>query len=526
MAFDLASAEPVAPASGGFDLASATPVETVAHVPGTGDNIPRAPGENPTPTPQPPAKQGWAKAADVAIGPLDALRSAIGKWGMDIPGYAPGNAPKTQTGQKITDVVSQSPVNTEFIQKVLPAVVGHGGELNTMSELGIPQVGVRKTEVPRVPPADHPKVAIPNSLIDQGLKLTPSMTQNQSRVGRLLEGIGGKAQTRQLMSQKNEPIINEMAAKDLGLEPGTPITETTVKPILDKYSGIRSQIDSIKKEFVPDDELKSSVSKIAGDQMVTWAHRKQDVPPAFKELLDIVGQETYTPKYLQAEARILRGKAKDNLTKSNGDTQLGTAQKETANALENFLERQIQTTNPDLIKQFQDARKMTAKVYDYLEVTNELGDVNAIRLAKLGETKPLSGEAKTIATLGGVQPKAAQPSSVTGGYQPHSAFDTAAAAGSLMAGKPSGALEFIGVRPASREILASKYGQNKFVRPDTTPKTTIRPEVQAPRVVTETERAVVPVAVANMTKKQKRAYDDAEKERKYQEWKKKQRAEQ
>lgn len=356
-------------------------------------------------------------------------------------------SPKTEAGQRDTGIVGD----------VVGNLIGATPELG---RIGAMQSMRPPSDIP-TPPKMTDKQVRANELMDQGIKLTPSMTGSTSRTGKLLEAIGGPAQTRNKASVVNEETLNKLAAKDLGLPDGTPINKQTVDPILKKYGAVRKKIDGIKDTYYGDDALRDSVKKVLGDKVDIWAHEKGTAPPEYQSLINDMLRNDFTPRYLQAKVRNLRETAGENYRK--GESQLANAQKATATALEDFLERRMRHLYPGLVPEFVEARKMTAKVYDYLDAANEVGDISAPKMAR-GDQSKLTGNAKDIASAGSLYPKAVRPSSAAP-YAEHSALDALGAVASVTAGKPSGALDLLLGRPMARNALMSDFGQNKFVRP-------------------------------------------------------------
>ena len=373
--------------------------------------------------------------------------------------------PMSPRGQDIATKMSESPTAQSIMNEI---------PYNASLRIAAPPKEAMM-KAPKVEPGT-PKAEVPQEMVESGLKIPPAMTGTDSAVAKLLGAWGGKIQTRQAASAMNVDRINELAVKDLGLPKGTPITRKNLTPMREEYGGLRDEINRFGRDkvnnlrFKRDAEMDAAFKKIAGDKMTVWAEEKEAAPPEYKSLFDALQRSDYPPSYVQAKVRMLRNEATDNIRKGNGE--LGRSQKATADALEDFLERRIsQSGNRDLLSRFQAARTRVAKSYDYEEAANELGDVNAPAFARLTSDKKLTGQGKTIATAGSVYPKAVQPSSTMGGYEPFSAVD--ALAGAAAAG--SGNTDLMGTilgRPLARQALLSDFGQRRWAIPDTVPKAT------------------------------------------------------
>lgn len=365
------------------------------------------------------------------------------------------------------------------------------GAAPEFSRLGAAGSSGRTGAIPKPPKyaKDSPKVTIPQELVEKGIKIPPSMTNPDSKVGSVLGAISGKIQTQQKASALNQETFNRLAAQDLGLAEGTPILKANLDPIRENYGKIVKEIIG-KEKALPekssamsgaygskptprtwraDDQLRNASERIWSDKMTIAQQEGKALPKEFTELKKVLDQGNMPPSYAMPKIKALRADATESFRK--GDFQLGAAQKATADAMEDFMERRISDLgDPDLLDRFRTARQLTAKTYDYEAAANELGDISASKMAKIAGDKPLSGNAKSIAQAGSLYPKASQQLGAMGGYQPHSALSMGAGAMELGQGNYGTALEILAGRPLARGILMSDWGQRRFTIPQAGPR--------------------------------------------------------
>lgn len=410
-----------------------------------------------------------------------------------------------------------------------PAFLGFKGAKATEGGIATP---------PRFAP-DSPRVTIPKQTVDAGLKITPQMAGTTSPVAKVLGWVGGKTATEHQASAMNEAALPKLAAKDLGLPEGTPILPANLKPIRDEYSKLVNQItraDTSSKQAAgmsgaagpkasnpvwrADDQLRSAADKIWSDSSTIATHEGKPLPKEFAELKAVLAQSDYPPGYAMPKIKTLRAQATESYRR--GDYQLGAAQKATANALEDFVERGLEKKvaeepqavtdlkqklapiglrldrsgspelvkafndlqgkldaaskkvpamdNSSLLKRFRDARQRVAKSYDYEAAADDMGNINAAKLAKVGNDKPLSGQAKTIATAANQYPRAFQSTARTGGAADHSVASLGTAAIEGAQGNIGTALGVLAGRPLARKALLSDYAQRNWVIPQNIPR--------------------------------------------------------
>ncbi len=273
-----------------------------------------------------------------------------------------------------------------------------------------------------------------------------------------VEGLSGKIKTAQAASFKNQPVINDLAATDLGLPKGTQIT----KPILQDIRKEAGQAYGALKNTgtVTAD---ATYSKVLDDAASKYKGVSADFPGLGKsdviDLVDAMRKDKFTASGAVDAVAVLREKANDAFAQRN--TAFGKAAKSIADGIEELLGRHLEATNQDpaLIQAFQEARTKIAKSYSVERALNEAdGNVSAKALGKqLAKGKPLSGNLETIAKAGQAFPEATQALTRNpGAVSPLDWFNgVLQAKNSLAAGAAA-----LAVRPLARGAILSGPGQN------------------------------------------------------------------
>jgi hypothetical protein len=358
--------------------------------------------------------------------------------------------------------------------------------------------------------------------------VVPPSTVNPSFINERLESLAGKASVGQEAAQRNQAVTNALMARELGLPPGTPITEgvlegirkqagkayedvqamspggelrglkVTTKPIQPMVPGPTTGLKVTEASGHPPTtglkvkEIRDERGALTGMRVgqtsrgetgpleglrVAETTRGQDVPGAL-ERLSMRVKETRGGQPLQ-DLRQLRADANAHYRhyeRSADPKSLQRAKTAWAKAeeIENEFERVAQASGqPELVNQLRVARTMIAKTYDIERALN-VGDSN-VAAAIIGRTldkgKPLTGNLKTVGRFAEAFPAAVR----EGGRVPSpgvSGTDAAAAAilGTLgygAAGGPAGLMAgaLPLVRGPARSMVLSPYYQRLMATP-------------------------------------------------------------
>lgn len=294
-----------------------------------------------------------------------------------------------------------------------------------------------------------------------GYVVPPRMVEKQGVLGSVVEAVGGRTKTEQLASNRNQAVTNELARTALGVADDTPITPELLKGIRAKageaYETLRG-VGTITadKQFVGD--LGKITQKYQG--------ASKDFPELARneiaEVVASVNKPSFTTDAAVDAMSILRERAASAFGK--GDKSLGTAYRQTSQALEDAIERRlIEGGSREALSAFQAARRTIAKTYTVEKALDAGGNVSASRIAAdLKKGKPITEELRTIGEFAGNFQKAAQS---TAKVEPYSVTD-AFAAGMLgtAGGLPAAALPL--VRPAARSLVLSPTYQRLMANPE------------------------------------------------------------
>jgi hypothetical protein len=291
-----------------------------------------------------------------------------------------------------------------------------------------------------------------------------------------LESVGGKAAVQQLASGRNQEVTNSLAARSIGLSENQPITQANLREIRNKAGDVYKAIKSVGR-IAPDEQyfddlaaLRESTAQIAKDFPEANIGSAKEVDDLVKSL----AQPSFDAKSAVEYIKQLRKAATGHLSGANAadpaKQSLGMAQRDAAAALEEMVGRHLQESgNPQLARQFDEARRLIAKTYTVEGALETTGNVNAAKLAALlRKGKPLSPELEQAARFAGAFPKASAISERSGSPGV-SALDAAMTAGGAVAlpvigQSPFGALVYPAARYGARNLALSKALQQGLTK--------------------------------------------------------------
>ena len=244
---------------------------------------------------------------------------------------------------------------------------------------------------------------------EAGYVIPPTQVK-PSLLNRFLEGASGKITTAQNASFRNQQVTNQLAAKSLGLPEDTVITTEVL-------NNIRSNAGKAYENLGATGTIKTSPKFIqALDNIKPYkdaVEAAKDFPTADKspiiDVIDSLKTPSFNVNSALAKINVLRGEA--DLAYKAGNSNLGKANKEASQVLENTIENYLANTKQtDLLNKFREARQTIAKTYSVEKALNPAtGTIDAKKLAaQLQKGKPLSGELKEIGKFGTAFPTAAQ----------------------------------------------------------------------------------------------------------------------
>jgi hypothetical protein len=360
----------------------------------------------------------------------------------------------------------------------LASGVTGGGAAATAAQMGAPwwaqagaglAGGIAPSLVPSAASLNPARLVRPGSMtpmerqaLASGFTLPPATMDNPTLLSKLLGGWGGKIKGQQQASSSNQVVTRRIAARELELPDDTTLDDNVFSGVRSRAGRAYTAVRQAMPQIAPDDTFRQQARALGS--------RNSALAREFPELVNnediaelstaFADKPTFTTEAGMDAIQTLRASSTKNL-QAIGDPQrnaLGFAQRQAAQALEDLIERrlsepevwrgangQVLAINPSehahLVTRFQNARTLIAKSHDIEAATNSAtGEINARKIAQLGERRPLTGGLRTLADMGNAFPKATQLPSAFGGVEPLSVLDVMAAAAPVTAGAVSGHL--------------------------------------------------------------------------------------
>lgn len=347
------------------------------------------------------------------------------------------------------------------------------------------------------PPAQQLNTAMKDTLKelqDAGISLPPSRVQGSTAPSRVMEQLSGKPQVSSILADKNQPIFQTLARKEIGLPEGTDLTGGALQQNIDQWAakgyrplealpavGIGSQfrtaMSDILQKYAGDKSFDSMIAK------VTNGHPLDPVEKVVYDALftrdPTTGvlryKQSYTGRDLVQMSKILRNNASDNFSSGSPNTNLALAQKATANALEDNADYFLSHTPnwragapADLVTNFRQARTEIAKnmaVRDMLVDPNTgiLDPGKAFAMSQRGDK--LTGGLSTIAKAGSpvFGPSTRAPlSTPTSGWEQGASYGAAANYATGHAGYGTALAALPIARTMGRHYIATPFYQNQL----------------------------------------------------------------
>ena len=296
-----------------------------------------------------------------------------------------------------------------------------------------------------------------------------------------VESLGGKIATAQTASLRNQEVTNRLASQAVGLSPNQPLTKSALKDVRENAGRVYEQVASVGK-VSPDTDFFTDIANIR----TASSRIKQDFPDAtlaaadkIDSLVKSLARPGFDSRSGLEYIKSLRQQATDNLAGQNvtpDSRALGNAQRQAADAIEDLIGRQVaQSGNPQLMREFDEARRLIAKTYTVQNALETTGNVNASKLAALlRKDRPLSPELTTAARFAGAFPKAAAMPERIGGAGVSALDATMAGAGGALGlalqspQTAAAALAFPFARYGARRLALSKALQKGLLKPSRT----------------------------------------------------------
>lgn len=384
---------------------------------------------------------------------LPAATTLAGKAGQ-MAGRSAAAAPVAYASQSLIDGSTDNAGTAAGIAAALPPALAGAGKLAR---------GVGRTiNGPPVAPALQQAV---KTARDNGYVIPPSQAK-PTLLNRTLEGFSGKLTTAQNASARNQPVTQELIAKELGLPPGTPVSLDGLKAIRQQagnaYEAVGSTgvINTTPAYYAALDKITASAKQAAAG----FPNAKAN--PLIDEIESLKSPQ-FDASSAVAKIKELRGAA--DAAYASGNKDLGKALKDGSAALEDAIEGHLNAIGApqSILSGFRNARQLIAKTYSVEKAMNATtGNVDAVKLGnQLARGKPLSGGIRDVAAFGQQFPKAAQSIERMGSLPQTSPLDWMPSAAAAMATGNPLMMAGVAARPAARGAALSGVVQNRLAKP-------------------------------------------------------------
>lgn len=317
---------------------------------------------------------------------------------------------------------------------------------------------------------------------DAGYVVPPTAT-NPTLTNAALESVSGRAATNQAAMIKNQKITNALVGKDLNLPAGQPITQQALQSVRNQAGKVYQQVKQSGTIKTDGDYLNDLAGITNASEDVAKAFPGATTPAADKidTLVGSLSQDEFSASQAVEYAKRLRQQASANFklagrSANPEDLALAQAQSKGANALEEMIGRHLEAGgNPNLLGQFQTARKQIAKTYTIDSALNDAtGNVDARILAKQLDRNPaIDGNLKTAAQFGqAFKEVAGEPVKGPGVSKLAATVGMGEIATALAIGHPALAAAGVGAMAgpaAARALLLSKFANRSLATPNYAP---------------------------------------------------------
>ena len=289
--------------------------------------------------------------------------------------------------------------------------------------------------------------------------------------GRKAEAVSGQLETEYALSRKNAKVSNRKAAEEIGITGGKPLTEEAIEAQKQKAGAVYNQVRDVSKQTgrVPfDDAFKADMEKVRERTSSEAVDFPEDVNDAVEKEIKKFSVGDADSASMLSKVKKLRERASANMRGDAEKFELGIAQKKIATALEDQLDRHLETTHPELIKQFRDARQQFAKLYNVEDALTPNGNISPVVLARqLKRGVPLSGGLKDIAEAYLMDKRAHRTVDDLGGKGEFSRLDVLVGGAEMLAHPEKAGIILAGLyaRPLARSAITSKAYQSRAIGP-------------------------------------------------------------
>lgn len=258
--------------------------------------------------------------------------------------------------------------------------------------------------------------------LDMGLVASPSEAKNRTFTSTLMAGKAGKIATEGEASMRNQPIIHNAMADEIGVAPNTPLKANVLNKVRsDAYKQGYEPLKNIG-EIKPDKSYYQALKDIAADEIKASKSFGKAAGTEIRKIVQPLMVKSFDSDSAMSQIKKLRNEADKAYSGTNPDKVMGKAYKGAANALEDAFENHLsQTGQSDLLAKFRESRKLIAKTHTVESVTNpSTGLIDPQLLGKLAKDNKklgkLSGKIKDMAEFSHNFPKSTKSPEIAAGH--------------------------------------------------------------------------------------------------------------
>ena len=411
---------------------------------------------------------GWGTAGNIIGTAAPALAAAFVPGGqtytgMTLAGLGLGASQPTTTKDETLGTEDQS----RLINTAIGGATGIVGKAGSDKIAKILQSRIANQQ------GNLSKLKIANQVRDNTIKnaqelgyvLPPSQVSKGSAVQKIVEGVGGKIQTSQAASLKNQIVTNNVVKKALNIADDQPLTIQALDDIIKNSSQVYDDISKLGT-FKIDSKFTANIAKSIDDYKKVINQLPDRKIPKLDSLIKTIDNMEEIDasniivlvKALQKENKAL-WKAGDDVAKQMQAKVQGSLADDLLDLVGRNIDN-IEGLDKSIIETFKNNRVVIAKAHAVKSAFNSnTGDVSAGLLAK---NKYLTDELKTIADAYNLSPKSFQAITDSKGVS-FADFGLGLGASAIM-GSPIGMATTM-IRPAVRSGMLNKSYQ-KMIRPN------------------------------------------------------------
>ncbi len=296
-----------------------------------------------------------------------------------------------------------------------------------------------------------------------GYRVAPSEQEGGSSFWKNVQSASGGTKVEKEISAHNSERHDSLARNALGLPEGHPLTEETTEQVRDEagraYERLAQTGDVQTDQNMIDDIVKVGMDVEKLEQEAPGFNK----PETMKELDRVRGsllRDKFNAGTMIKMVRQLRKDSRSNFKSADDPTKQATGafQRQAADLLESRLERHAeQMGDPEMVNDVRNARRLIARSYVVEDALNSAtGHIDARTVARLGETRALDGDLKSIANFAQAFPRSSQNIDKVGSGHGITRFEFLAAAGAFAhhPGLTAAAVAEPGMRAAARSSLS------------------------------------------------------------------------